>query len=119
AAIRWGSGRASERGGDPAHTPYVGSWACNGDLGGYRQIAFEPATGGNDRPDPSAPPPLLAPGERLQWWLQIRALYTGPVPKVIGLLCRECGVEYGLQATHVCEMCFGPLDAVYDQAALK
>src|SRR5205085_3972476 len=24
-----------------------------------------------------------------------------------------------LKATHVCEMCFGPLDAVYDQAALK
>src|SRR5258708_8180843 len=33
--------------------------------------------------------------------------------------CRECGTEYELQATHVCEMCFGPLDVVYDQAALK
>src|SRR5258708_20056787 len=33
--------------------------------------------------------------------------------------CRECGGEYELQATHVCEMCFGPLDVVYDQAALK
>src|SRR3981081_1688413 len=33
--------------------------------------------------------------------------------------CRECGAEYELQATHVCEMCFGPLDVVYDQAALK
>ena len=41
------------------------------------------------------------------------------MPKVIGLRCRECGAEYELQATHVCEMCFGPLDAVYDQAALK
>ncbi|TMC53031.1 MAG: threonine synthase [Chloroflexi bacterium] len=39
--------------------------------------------------------------------------------KIVGLRCRECGAEYELQATHVCEMCFGPLDAVYDQAALK
>src|SRR2546428_14146246 len=39
--------------------------------------------------------------------------------KLLGLRCRECGAEYELQATHVCEMCFGPLDAVYDQAALK
>src|SRR5207245_3412642 len=41
------------------------------------------------------------------------------MPKLLGLRCRECGAEYELQATHVCEMCFGPLDAVYDQAALK
>src|SRR5207237_1429277 len=41
------------------------------------------------------------------------------VPKLLGLRCRECGAEYELQATHVCEMCFGPLDAVYDQALLK
>jgi len=40
-------------------------------------------------------------------------------PKLLGLRCRECGTEYELQATHVCEMCFGPLDAVYDYAALK
>src|SRR4030081_741802 len=33
--------------------------------------------------------------------------------------CRECGAEYELQATHVCEMCFGPLDVVYEQAYLK
>src|SRR6201981_1517813 len=39
--------------------------------------------------------------------------------KVIGLRCRECGAEYELQATHVCEMCFGPLDAVYDEALLR
>jgi len=74
ATLGWRSGPAIEMSWDPALTPYVGIWACNGDLGGYRQIAIEPATGGNDRPDPSAPPPLLAPGERLQWWLQIRAL---------------------------------------------
>src|SRR6202165_5596523 len=39
--------------------------------------------------------------------------------KLLGLRCRECGAEYELQATHVCEMCFGPLDVVYDEAALK
>ena len=39
--------------------------------------------------------------------------------KLLGLRCRECGTEYELQATHVCEMCFGPLDVVYDQAALR
>jgi threonine synthase len=41
------------------------------------------------------------------------------MPKLLGLRCRECASEYELQATHVCEMCFGPLDAVYDEAALK
>src|SRR4029077_13807706 len=41
------------------------------------------------------------------------------MPKVVGLKCRECGAEYELQATHVCEMCFGPLDAVYDVALMK
>src|SRR5713226_2321402 len=39
--------------------------------------------------------------------------------KLLGLRCRECGAEYELQPTHVCEMCFGPLDVIYDQAALK
>jgi len=39
--------------------------------------------------------------------------------KLLGLRCRECGTEYAMQATHVCEMCFGPLDVVYDAAALK
>ena len=37
--------------------------------------------------------------------------------KLLGLRCRECGAEYELQATHVCEMCFGPLDVVFDYAA--
>jgi threonine synthase len=41
------------------------------------------------------------------------------MPKLLGLRCRECGTEFALQATHVCEMCFGPLDVVYDTAALK
>ena len=41
------------------------------------------------------------------------------MPRVLGLRCRECGSEYELSATHVCEMCFGPLDVVYDYAAIK
>src|SRR5260370_27817426 len=39
--------------------------------------------------------------------------------KLRGLKCREGGSEYELQATHVCKMCVGPLDVVYDHAALK
>jgi hypothetical protein len=61
-----------ELGWDRELTAYVGVWACNGDLGGYRQIAIEPATGGNDRPDPAAPAPRLEPGEVLEWWLEVR-----------------------------------------------
>ena len=49
---------------DPALTADVGVWVCNGDLGGYMQIAFEPATAS----------PLLQPGESIDWWLRIRAL---------------------------------------------
>jgi galactose mutarotase-like enzyme len=72
--LRWLAARGIEVAWDPSLTPYVGVWVCNGDLGGYRQIAIEPATGGSDHPDPSAPPPLLGPGEQLRWWLEIRAL---------------------------------------------
>jgi galactose mutarotase-like enzyme len=70
--LRWISGAAIEMAWDAALTPYVGVWVCNGDLGGYRQVAIEPATGGNDRPDPAAPPPLLEPREQFRWWLEVR-----------------------------------------------
>jgi len=72
--LGWASGTAIEIAWDPALTPYVGLWACNGDLGGYRQIAIEPATGGADRPHLAAPPPLLPPGGRLEWWLEVRSV---------------------------------------------
>ncbi|MGA8922591.1 MAG: hypothetical protein WB682_05545 [Candidatus Dormiibacterota bacterium] len=72
AGLRWGSGAAVEVGWDRELTPYVGVWVCNGDLGGYGQVAIEPATGGNDRPDPEAPPPLLEPGVSFEWWLEVR-----------------------------------------------
>jgi galactose mutarotase-like enzyme len=70
--LGWGSGAAVEVGWDAGVTPYVGVWVCNGDLGGYRQVAIEPATGGGDRPDSGEPAPLLQPGERLEWWVEVR-----------------------------------------------
>ncbi|MGV3773033.1 MAG: threonine synthase [Verrucomicrobiales bacterium] len=35
------------------------------------------------------------------------------------LKCRECGREYPLAATHVCEYDFGPLEVAYDYARIK
>jgi threonine synthase len=31
------------------------------------------------------------------------------------LVCRECGATYDLGPSHVCEMCFGPLEIAYDK----
>jgi len=39
--------------------------------------------------------------------------------RVLGLRCRECGAEYDLRATHVCDACFGPLDVRYDYDAIQ
>ena len=38
---------------------------------------------------------------------------------MLGLRCRECGAEYELRATHVCEACFGPLDVAYDYDTVR
>ena len=35
------------------------------------------------------------------------------------LKCRECGREYPLTATHVCEFDFGPLEVAYDYDAIR
>ena len=35
------------------------------------------------------------------------------------LKCRECGREYPLTATHVCEFDFGPLEVAYDYEHIK
>jgi threonine synthase len=35
------------------------------------------------------------------------------------LKCRECGREYALTATHVCEFDFGPLEVAYDYDRIK
>ncbi|HXD82598.1 MAG TPA: hypothetical protein VNU27_13610 [Candidatus Acidoferrum sp.] len=72
ARLGWSSGAAIELMWDVETAPYLGVWVCNGDLGGYRQIAIEPATGGGDRPDSGEPAPLLGPGEELEWWLEVR-----------------------------------------------
>ncbi|HEV1996775.1 MAG TPA: threonine synthase [Candidatus Dormibacteraeota bacterium] len=37
---------------------------------------------------------------------------------VHSLVCRECGSEFEAQATHVCDLCFGPLEVKYDYAEL-
>ncbi|HLH71935.1 MAG TPA: threonine synthase, partial [Chloroflexota bacterium] len=36
-----------------------------------------------------------------------------------GLKCRECGRLYPTEAIHVCEYCFGPLEADYDYDAIR
>ena len=35
------------------------------------------------------------------------------------LKCKECGAEHELQASHVCEFCFGPLEVKYDYSNLR
>ncbi len=39
--------------------------------------------------------------------------------KVLGLRCRECGENYPVAPVHVCELCFGPLEIVYDLDDIK
>ena len=36
-----------------------------------------------------------------------------------GLRCKECGAEYALEATYVCEQCFGPLEVAYDHSDVE
>ena len=36
-----------------------------------------------------------------------------------GLKCRECGKGYPKEALHVCELCFGPLEVVYEYDEIK
>jgi len=35
------------------------------------------------------------------------------------LKCKECGREYEIKPFHVCELCFGPLEVVYDYGVIK
>jgi threonine synthase len=41
------------------------------------------------------------------------------VPFVESLRCRECARTYPVEALHVCEFCFGPLEVAYDYDAIK
>jgi len=36
-----------------------------------------------------------------------------------GLRCRECKREYSINPIHVCEFCFGSLEAVYDYEKIR
>ena len=72
ARLRWPDGVAVELAWDARVAPYCGVWICNGDLGGYRQVAIEPATGGGDRPDSDEPAPMLGRGEAIRWWMKLR-----------------------------------------------
>src|SRR5437660_3868468 len=40
------------------------------------------------------------------------------MPFATSLRCRECGRAYPLEALHVCEYCFGPLEVAYDYEAI-
>ncbi len=44
---------------------------------------------------------------------------AGPHGFMKALKCRECGREYPLSATHVCEFDFGPLEVAYDYERIK
>jgi galactose mutarotase-like enzyme len=63
-ALRWRSGKGIAVSWDASETPDVAIWMCNGDLGGYRQIAIEPGMTS----------PMLSPGSSLSWWLRISPL---------------------------------------------
>ncbi len=41
------------------------------------------------------------------------------VTNLTGLACRECGQTEPVAASHVCDMCFGPLEVVYDTEAIR
>lgn len=43
---------------------------------------------------------------------------TSHSPRLKGLKCRECAATYELEARHVCEFCFGPLEVEYDYDAI-
>ena len=38
---------------------------------------------------------------------------------VKGLRCRECGAESPVAPLHVCDVCFGPFEVVYDYAGMR
>ena len=44
---------------------------------------------------------------------------TIPTTAAKGLACKECGAEYELKPTHICEFCFGPLEVQYDYEYLS
>ena len=53
-------------------------------------------------------------------FLSLRHVYTAEVSpwELAALNCRECGAEYELDASYVCDRCFGPLEVAYDHTGL-
>ena len=41
------------------------------------------------------------------------------MPYVEALRCKECARQYPVEALHVCEYCFGPLEVAYDYEAIR
>ena len=39
--------------------------------------------------------------------------------RIRGLQCRECGQLYPGEARHVCDLCFGPVEVIYDYDLLR
>lgn len=39
--------------------------------------------------------------------------------KLLSLQCKECGKDYPIEPIHVCEFCFGPLEANYNYPEIK
>jgi threonine synthase len=64
--------------------------------------------------------PLLRLQEGVFFWLQEDKRrgwrYMGYLK---GLKCRECAKEYPKEALHVCELCFGPLEVVYEYDRIR
>lgn len=46
-------------------------------------------------------------------------MHTNAPKRILGLKCRECGNEREIGPNHVCELCFGPLEVVYDYGVIK
>lgn len=50
---------------------------------------------------------------------QAATAVADPSSNVAGLQCRECSASYAVAPQHVCELCFGPLEVVYDYERIR
>lgn len=65
----------------------------------------------DDAATTTADPEVVSDSRETTQGIEIPPLDFGPA---IGLVCRECGAEYGLGAAYACMDCFGPLEVRYD-----
>src|SRR5579863_1931711 len=61
-----------------------------------------------DGPCDAAATSAIAPGANA------RSMREAVMDNVMELRCRECGRRFELEALHVCDWCFGPLEVSYD-----